>query len=75
MGKKSELEVNLQNETGILHHIPLLPEGQPSHPFNQAVTTNRQLLNHVMSQHGFIPLSKQDAEWWHFTLKNGLDMR
>lgn len=47
-----------------------------SHPFNQAVTArqyqNRQLLNHVMSQHDFIPLSKQDTEWWHFTLKNEL---
>lgn len=45
-----------------------------SHPFNNAISAkqyqNRQFLNHVMSQQGFIPLSKQDTEWWHFTLKN-----
>ncbi len=47
-----------------------------SHPFNRAVTArqykNRQLLNHVMSQHGFISLNQQDTEWWHFTLKDEL---
>lgn len=47
-----------------------------SHPFNQAITAkqyqNRQLLNHMMSKHGFIPLNQQDTEWWHFTLKNEL---
>lgn len=45
-----------------------------SHPFNPNVTQeqfkNRQYLNQVMSQHGFIPLNKHDIEWWHFTLKN-----
>ena len=47
-----------------------------SHPFNQDVTAeqyqNRQLLNHIMSKYGFILLSHQDTEWWHFTLKNEL---
>jgi D-alanyl-D-alanine dipeptidase len=45
-----------------------------SHPFNRSVTAkqyqNRQLLNHIMTKHGFIPLAEQDTEWWHFTLKN-----
>lgn len=47
-----------------------------SHPFSQAVTEkqyqNRQLLNNLMSKHGFISLNQQDTEWWHFTLKNEL---
>jgi D-alanyl-D-alanine dipeptidase len=47
-----------------------------SHPFSQGVTLkqylNRQLLNNMMSRHGFIPLKQQDTEWWHFTLKNEL---
>ncbi len=45
-----------------------------SHPFNLKVSEkqyqNRQLLNQLMSQYGFIPLNQQDTEWWHFTLKN-----
>lgn len=47
-----------------------------SHPFSQAVTkkqyNNRQLLNNLMSKHGFISLTQQDTEWWHFTLKDEL---
>jgi zinc D-Ala-D-Ala dipeptidase len=47
-----------------------------SHPFNRSITAkqyqNRQLLNHMMSKQGFIPLNQQDTEWWHFTLKNEL---
>ena len=47
-----------------------------SHPLSQGVTLkqylNRQLLNNMMSRHGFIPLKQQDTEWWHFTLKNEL---
>lgn len=47
-----------------------------SHPFNQSITAkqyqNRQLLNRMMSTHGFIPLNQQDTEWWHFTLRDEL---
>lgn len=45
--------------------------GQESHPDYNGVTPeqyeNRQLLQHVMTKHGFKPLPE---EWWHFTLVN-----
>lgn len=47
-----------------------------SHPFNRKVSEkqfqNRQLLNQMMTKHGFISLTEHDPEWWHFTLKNEL---
>jgi len=47
-----------------------------SHPFNRSVTKkqyeNRQLLNQIMTEFGFLPLTTNDPEWWHFTLKNEL---
>jgi D-alanyl-D-alanine dipeptidase len=45
-----------------------------SHPFNPAVGEipykNRQRLNQIMNQYGFIALTHEDTEWWHFTLQN-----
>lgn len=66
------IDLNTAQELDMGTHFDFMDE--LSHPFNPNVTQqqykNRQYLNQVMSQHGFIPLNKQDIEWWHFTLKN-----
>jgi|694.fasta_scaffold119511_2 D-alanyl-D-alanine dipeptidase len=64
-----DLKTNKELDMGT--HFDFMDE--LSHPFNYSVTLkqyqNRQLLNHIMSKNGFIPLVSKDTEWWHFTLK------
>jgi D-alanyl-D-alanine dipeptidase len=64
-----ELKTNQELDMGIQFDFM----DELSHPFNRSVTIkqyeNRQLLNRVMSEYGFILLNKDDTEWWHFTLK------
>lgn len=66
------IELKTQKELDMGTHFDFMDE--LSHPFNPAVgptpSHNRQLLNQIMSKHGFIPLGPEDTEWWHFTLKD-----
>ena len=66
------IDLKTQKELNMGTHFDFMDE--LSHPFNSAIgniaNQNRQLLNHVMSKYGFIPLKPEDTEWWHFTLKD-----
>jgi len=66
------IDVKTNQELDMGTHFDFMDE--LSHPFNRSVTKkqyqNRQLLNYVMAQYGFIPLNEKDTEWWHFTLKD-----
>ena len=65
-----DLKTNQELDMGT--HFDFMDE--LSHPFNRSVTMkqyqNRQLLNRIMTEYGFIPLNAEDTEWWHFTLKD-----
>ena len=66
------IDLKTQKELDMGTHFDFMDE--LSHPFNPAIGStpiqNRQLLNQVMSKHGFIALGPEDTEWWHFTLKD-----